>query len=291
MTKYSLWGAWLIVGLYLAQVALGVFVGHYLVSLPLTWASLALIVFAVFFIGTRLRGLNNIVHECSHLTFSANREDNFVIGKFCSTLLTGCFTKYRRDHLSHHAHLGVYEQDNELGAIEKFGLHEPLSISTIARHIVTPLLGLHLRVYSGASMSSEDGRLFLVMKIALLVAIGLAALVQPLTTLLFVVVPLFYVFPTLNFWTDCLDHAGLVGAEDELDASRNVLAPTILQPLLFPRNDCYHLVHHLFPGVPARHLKAAHKQLSEDSAYRSQPLAVKRACKGAGTAGGAAIKP
>ena len=92
--------------------------------------------------------------------------------------------------------------------------------------------------------------------------------------------PLFYIYPTLNYWTDCLDHAGLVGATDELEASRNVLAPALVRWLFFPRNDCYHLVHHLFPQVPARHLDYAHAELCKDPDYSRQPCAVRPMSRG-----------
>jgi fatty acid desaturase len=227
------------------------------------------------FIGTRLRGLNNIVHECTHSSFSEHRGDNETLGRLCSSLLTGCFKQYKDDHLSHHAHLGDYENDREMSPIEKFGLHEPLTARTILRHIITPLLGRHLKMYSGVNLSGGDGPKFFILKIGLLVLISVFSFLHPLTSALFVLLPLFYLFPTLNFWTDCLDHAGIVGAEDELEASRNVLAPLPLRLLFFPRNDCFHLVHHLFPQVPARHLEIAHLALSENEAYKSTSSAVR----------------
>ncbi|MGR3660305.1 MAG: fatty acid desaturase family protein [Paracoccaceae bacterium] len=275
MTKYTRSGAWLIVSFYLALIFAGIYVGHYLLSLPLTVATVALMVLTAFFIGTRLRGLNNIVHECTHSSFSDHREDNVRIGKFCSSFLTGCFKTYKDGHLSHHAHLGDYENDKEMAAIEKFRLHEPLTVPTILRHIATPLLGRHLKMYSGISLSGGDGAFFFGLKIVILIAISLFSIFYPYTSIFFVLLPLFYIFPTLNFWTDCLDHAGIVGEEDELEASRNVLAPQPLRLLFFPRNDCFHLVHHLFPQVPARHLETAHEELSEDPVYRNQPLAVR----------------
>ena len=97
----------------------------------------------------------------------------------------------------------------------------------------------------------------------------------PIAALAFVILPLFYIYPTFNFWTDCLDHAGLVGAKDEMEASRNVLAPALVRLIFFPRNDSYHLVHHLFPQIPARHLHLAHEQLSQDPSYRRMPSAVR----------------
>ncbi len=277
MTRYSRGAAGAIVALYIAQILLGVAAGHYLLSLESSVATVVLMALASVFIGTRLRGLNNIVHECTHSSFSEHRGDNETIGRFCAALLTGCFKQYKDDHLSHHAHLGDYEHDREMSPIEKFGLHEPLTPKTILRHIITPLLGRHLKMYSGVNLSNGDGAIFFGLKISLLVAIGIFSFLEPITSLLFVLVPLFYLFPTFNFWTDCLDHAGIVGEEDELEASRNVLAPLPLRLLFFPRNDCFHLVHHLFPQVPARHLETAHLALSENEAYQSLGNAVRPA--------------
>ncbi len=275
MTRHTRLKAWAIVLAFVMQALAGVLLGHYLLSLELSVATVAMMVLTAIFIGTRLRGLNNIVHECSHSTFAENREDNVVLGKVCSSLLTGCFRRYKDDHLSHHAHLGDYANDREMAAIEKLRLHDPLCAKTVLRHIVTPLTGRHLRMYSGVNLSRADGLLFYILKIAVLVAIVAFSVMEPLTSVFFVVLPLFYIFPTINFWTDCLDHAGLVGEEDELAASRNVLAPAPIRFLFFPRHDCYHLVHHLFPQVPAQHLKEAHERLCEDPEYRSQPLAVR----------------
>ncbi len=274
MERYSRAHSWLIVTAYLGQIGAAVAAGTYALALPLSFGSVAAIALIALFIGTRLRGVNNIVHECSHATFSDRREDNVTIGKVCCALLAGCFRKYRDDHLSHHAHLGDYEHDNEFAEIEKFRLHDPLTIPTVLRHFFTPFLGLHLPVYSKIDLSGEDGRFFFGLKIAVLLSMAGFLFVAPLTTLLFVILPMFFIFPTLNFWTDCLDHAGLVPSDDQLVASRNVLAPEWVRLVFFPRNDCYHLVHHLFPQVPARHLKVAHKELSTDPLYRTKSVAM-----------------
>jgi fatty acid desaturase len=227
------------------------------------------------FIGTRLRGINNIIHECSHATFAEDRSDNVMIGRFCAAMLMKSFRKYRDDHLSHHAHNGDYEHDAEFGLIEKFGLHDPISPRTVLRHVIVPLTGRHLPLYTGVNLSAEDGRVIQIVKLLLLAAMAIFLLLEPLAAFAFVILPLFYIYPTLNFWTDCLDHAGLVGAKDELEASRNVLAPTLVRLLFFPRNDSYHLVHHLFPQIPARHLHVAHEELSRDPSYRRLPSAVR----------------
>lgn len=275
LERYSRVLAWSVVFSYVLQVVLAVVAGHYLLTFAFSiWQVLAAIAIAVF-IGTRLRGLNNIVHECSHSSFADIRSDNVTIGRFCSAILTGCFKTYRDDHLSHHAHLGDYDHDREMEPIEKFGLHEPLSLRVILRLFFIPLTGRHLSVYSAKNLSGDDGKLFFAFKIAILIFFAVFSLIYPMTSVIFVLIPFFFIFPTLNFWTDCLDHAGLIGETDELRASRNILASTLPRLLFFPRNDCYHLVHHLFPQIPARHLADAHKELCEDQEYRQEPLASK----------------
>lgn len=275
LERYRRMDAWLIVAAYIGLILAAVALGTYLLTLPLSvWTVVAMVATAAF-VGTRLRGINNIVHECSHATFAEERSDNVVIGRFCAAILMKSFRKYRDDHLSHHAHNGDYEHDAEFGLIEKFGLHDPITPRTVLRHAFVPLTGRHLPLYTGINLSAEDGRVFQGLKLALLAAMAVFLFLDPVAALAFVILPLFYIYPTFNFWTDCLDHAGLVGAQDEIEASRNVLAPKLVRLLFFPRNDSYHLVHHLFPQIPARHLHLAHEELSRDPSYRRLPSAVR----------------
>ncbi len=276
MRKYSRTIAWMTVGAYFGLILGFIWLGSYMLSQPITAWSVAALAGCSIFIGTRLRGINNIVHECCHATFAERRDDNVLIGRLCAAVLMKSFQKYRADHLSHHGNNGDYEHDAEFAVIQKFGLHDPLTLRTILRHIATPLMGRHLPAYTGIDLSKDDGRSFFYLKLFLLAEIAAFTFFDPFASLLFVILPLFYVYPTLNFWTDCLDHAGLVGAKDELEASRNVLAPVVIRLLFFPRNDSYHLVHHLFPQVPAQHLHSAHAELCKDPDYRKQRAAVRQ---------------
>jgi fatty acid desaturase len=275
LERYRRLDAWLIVAAYIGFIFAAILLGSYLLTLPISVWTVTAEVATAAFIGTRLRGINNIIHECSHATFAEDRSDNVMIGRFCAAMLMKSFRKYRDDHLSHHAHNGDYEHDAEFGLIEKFGLHDPISPRTVLRHVIVPLTGRHLPLYTGVNLSAEDGRVIQIVKLLLLATMAIFLLLEPLAAFAFVILPLFYIYPTLNFWTDCLDHAGLVGAKDELEASRNVLAPTLVRLLFFPRNDSYHLVHHLFPQIPARHLHVAHEELSRDPSYRRLPSAVR----------------
>lgn len=268
LSMYSRRKSVLIVGSYVLQVIVAISLGYWLLQSPLSLVTGLALAIVVLFIGTRLRGLNNIVHECSHFTFSERREDNVLFGSICASLVLGCFADYRDEHMTHHAHLGDYDKDLDLQGIRDFRLEEPLTPRTLLRHVLTPLLGLHLRHYLNVNLSARDGAIYRALKIGLIATAVVLLAIEPLAALLLVWLPFVWVYTAMNYWTDCIDHAGLVGSGDELDASRNFLVPKQVRRVLFPRNDCYHLVHHLFPKVPARHYDACHSRLMSHPDYR-----------------------
>jgi fatty acid desaturase len=253
---------------YIGQIVIAVAMGSYLISLGSTF-SIILAVFLAVFIGTRFRGINNILHECSHLTFTAKRTDNVLFGRIAASLLLKSFEAYKTEHMSHHVHLGDYEHDLDFHKLQKFKLEDELTPKTIARHVITPLLGLHITSYVSFNMSFQDGRVFGWFKIALLLATTVFVLVDPVAALLLVVFPFVWVYSALNYWTDCIDHGGILESGHELEQSRNVIVNPILRFFLFPRNDCYHLIHHLFPGVPVNHFDRCHEELLQDPQYRA----------------------
>ena len=270
---------------YVLQVMTAIGLGYWLLQSPLSLVTGTALAILVFFIGTRLRGFNNIVHECSHFSFAEQREDNVVLGSICASLVLGCYADYRDEHMTHHAHLGDYEKDLDLKGIRDFRLEEPLNPRTILRHLLTPLVGLHLPYYLNANLSARDGQAYRALKIGLIAAATVFLLVEPVAALLLVWIPFVCVYSAINYWTDCIDHAGLVHCEDELESSRNFNVPKQIRVLLFPRNDCYHLIHHLFPQVPAHHYDACHEQLLNHPAYRARVEGASAPGVGAGRTG------
>lgn len=275
MEKHSRSTAWLIVGLYLVQILVSVVFGHFLLQGELTFLSGLGVALLMLFVATRMRGLNNIVHECSHATFTVERSDNVLIGKICASLLFNSFTVYRDEHLSHHKHIGDYENDLDLQGIKNLGLHDPLTTPVVLRHIATPLVLRHLPYYLSLNLSRNDGFPFQALQYAMIGAVSILTALAPWTGLMMLIVPFVFVYSALMYWADCMDHAGLVPTDDDLEASRNLLAPRLLRWMFFPRNDCFHLVHHLFPHIPARHLETSHKALLEDEIYLSRENAVR----------------
>lgn len=284
LDKYSRTVAWAIIGGYVAQIVAAGVLGHFVIQTGLSFGTVSISLILGLFIATRMRGLNNIVHECSHATFTQNRHDNTVMGSVCASLVLGCFKEYRDEHLSHHAHLGDYDHDMDLAGIKDLRIHEELDMRTLMRHLINPFLGRHLPYYMGLNLSRRDGKRYRLLKMSLVIGSGVVLAYAPATAILFIGIPFCFFYPTINYWTDCLDHAGLVAADDELDSSRNVLAPKLVRMLFFPRNDCFHLVHHLFPQVPARHLEDTHKVLAEDPIYQEKQHAIRPAHKSIGKA-------
>ncbi len=274
--KYGRLSAWLVFFHSVLQIIIAVAAGAVLATLPMSILTVAVGLLLILIVGTRLRGLGNIIHECCHFTFSEHRPDNVRIGKLCAVVLFGSFNDYRDEHLSHHAHVGDYEHDLDLGGIKDLRLHDSLTPRVLWRHLTVPFLGRHLPYYLNLNFSLRDGAVFTGMKFGLLGIVLAFTVAFPLAGLLFVIVPFVFVYSALNYWADCMDHAGLIEAGDDLETSRNVLAPSPVRWIFFPRNDCFHLVHHLFPQIPARHLEKAHAKLSQDTTYRSKPNAVKR---------------
>lgn len=257
----------LILGSYIAQIIGLIVAATYLLSFQTAFAYVG-VGLAAFIISTRLRGLNNIVHECTHFTFAEKRADNVLLGNIAAAMILQSFDAYRKEHLTHHAHLGDYEKDLDIQGIQGYHLEDKLTWKTIARHIATPFLGLHLPGYFSVNLSAHDGVGYGLQKIALIVATAIFAYFNPQAALFLVIIPFFWIFTAINYWTDCVDHGGIIGLEDELEASRNMILPLFARVFLFPRNDCYHLIHHLFPTVPAQHLETCHDLLLENAAYR-----------------------
>lgn len=285
MERYSKRASRAIVGLYVASLPASVLAGAWLLDGGVSAIEAFGVMMLMLFVATRFRGLNNIVHECSHASFAADRAENARIGRVCAALTLGSFEDYKHEHLSHHAHLGDYDHDLDLQGIENLRLHDPLTPLVVLRHLATPLVLRHLPYYLSVNLSARDGRGFQALKLGLLALVSALIVAFPLTAALFIVLPYVVIYSALNYWADCLDHAGLVPSADDLEGSRNVLAPRVLGWFFFPRNDGYHLVHHLFPNVPARHLPDAHRALLSDPVYRETPNAVRGTVPGAETAG------
>lgn len=246
-------------------------------------------VFAVMVVGSRMRALGNMLHEASHRSLSRSVRVNDALGHLLAAIDFQSFQNYRREHLSHHLYLGTVERDLDFQRTRAFGFATRVA-SPWKTHIGGALKLRHLPAFLRPVLwSREDGP-----RVTLLRLLGYVAVVLGLTLasgwqvfFLVFVIPYITSYQVFRYWSDAFDHGSLLAEEDEFLRSRNhaflffedkgvfarkfgLFLSYVANALIFPRNDAYHLTHHLFPSVPTRLLPEAHRILLQDSLYAAR---------------------
>ncbi|QRN95016.1 fatty acid desaturase [Archangium violaceum] len=227
-----------------------------------------------FFIATRFRALGNMLHEACHGMFVRGKRANRFFGHVLSIIDLTALGPYTREHFTHHQHLGDPVRDLDFIPRQKFGFAEPIQ-HFARRHLLRPLLLVHLPSFVRPVLWSRTDPWPVTLCRWAFVA-GLLALAQWgvgwRAFLLFYVLPYFVTYQVIRYWSDAVDHAGIIGEADEFQRSRNhIFAWGLLNRVLFPRNDQYHLTHHLFPAVPTTAQGRVHALLMKDPEYADRP--------------------
>lgn len=220
---------------------------------------------AVLFIGTRWRALGNIIHECCHGIFVENRKHNETIGHLLCGLEFTDFKVYCQQHQTHHAHLGDPEHDLDFKARLTYLADTTPNLRRIVVSVLTAITLVPLWLKQQRPVVwSEKNPLWTNALRLLLLAGSVTALTHTQTSyyfLLYVFLPYATSYQWMRLFSDCADHIFLYGCKNEIDRSRNhIFHSTWLNALLFPRNDAYHLVHHLFPSLPTQHYPDVHNK-------------------------------
>jgi fatty acid desaturase len=229
-----------------------------------------------FWIATRFRALGNMLHEASHGMFVRGKRMNRVFGHVLAIIDMTALEPYTREHFTHHQHLGHPEKDLDFLSRRKLGFAEPTE-HFARRHLLRPLLLAHLPTFVRPVLwSGTDPWPVTLGRWAFFG--GLLALAQWLVGwkafLLFYGVPYFVAYQVVRYWSDAVDHAGIIGEQDEFYRTRNhIFRWGLINRIIFPRNDQYHLVHHLFPAVPTTRQGHVHAILMKDPEYADRPHA------------------
>jgi fatty acid desaturase len=217
----------------------------------------------VLFIGLCQRRLINLVHELSHRKLFRSAALNRIVGHVIATAMIQSFQTYIDDHRTHHARLG---RDGD-----------PKLRSYVARGATTPgrdrwafvlkvvlangLWSLPVATVKGWFTKPSDERwLFAAARIlSWVVVICVSAVTGTFDTILmYWLVPLAVVLPTVSWLTDLGDHAGLIENEDPIVQTRGWTSHALTRYLLGGHlDDMYHPVHHWCPQIPYRALPAA----------------------------------
>lgn len=268
--------------------AVGIIVGHVSTAIAVAFCSFQLFQFglglaipgyilAMFLIGSRYRAIANIVHECTHYAFTIDRELNNKIGKVLSIPLFSSFEAYRHAHLTHHIHTGDYEKDLDFRDFRQFRFHERINRKAILRHLYLTLTLQHVPSYIGRIFYvKEEAWIYNLLRFSYIACLIAPVIIfgpfshPALIVWGFILAPYAIALQIITYWSDALDHGGLFENSDPLFQTRNsVVSNRLLRLLMFPRNDCFHLIHHLFPQVPVADLPACHNELMSDPTYAS----------------------
>lgn len=250
-----------------------ILLGYLAAMVALIWAAqrvahVAFTVAAALLLASCFKGLNNIVHECSHRSFCDSPRMNRILGSAVCVLLINDFESYLREHTSHHRYLGDYERDLDFRLREGLDHSQRFTWRRIAGDV---LLLRFFRFYWPHVDPRKPQHL---MGFALLAGASVALVLAGAWHAVAALLLSFVVFlALLRYLIDIVDHGGMYRADiEELYKSRNfIVRNPLLRWMLFPRNDCYHLVHHLYPYVPVSRFGQAHALLLEEDDYRRLP--------------------
>ncbi|OAB39744.1 fatty acid desaturase [Paenibacillus macquariensis subsp. macquariensis] len=233
-------------------------------------------IIAIIIIGSRMRGLDIMMHESSHNILFKNRKLNkWVACLFCAFPIMISYSAYCKGHMTHHKYLWS-EEDPDLIRYRIFGLDQPPKnrMEFFLRHLIKPLFLFHVPRYIlgmiKVTMYSKDElrfdgiirNLYYLLIIASSIVFGFW---QEL--ILFWVVPFLTTLQIIKYWAEMAEHAGLEN-EQEIFATRNSFGNWFERVIIHPHQNSYHLVHHLFPAVPHYNIRKVHLVLMDDFEYQ-----------------------
>lgn len=223
---------------------------------------------SVFLIGSRMRGLMNLLHESSHNGLViGNKFLNDLLGQVCAISLFMTRKGYTQSHMRHHNHFGDEAKDPDLiryrtvfGEIAMRGAN---SLDQWAGAVLSVRKILAYAYLNPIRDLFDSERRNLITVIAFWV--GVAALFTYLGYLdilfQYWLVPYFTGFKLICYVAEMAEHFGIYSKLSDLHRTRNMYVSKVAEFLIWPHGDNYHLVHHLFPFVPGFHLAQADSYL------------------------------
>lgn len=215
-----------------------------------------------------MRALGNIIHECSHYTFVPSRKHNINIGKIICFLDISDFNTYKKDHFSHHRYLGDPERDEDFKERKKIGIFKDdrLHFFRILLIILSCknwflLIKTNKYLKSIICFKNKKSIYYLIFLLLLGIVIGFSNL------FMFIILPYLSSYQMMKLLSDYLDHGAIYFKESTEERTRNhIFSIGILNWIFFPRADCFHLVHHLYPTIPTNQLAKKHHEIMRKNA-------------------------
>lgn len=231
----------------------------------------------VLVIGCQQRALASLMHESCHKTLTRHRRLNNALGKWAAGLpIFQSHAAYLDSHvLRHHVHLGNPDLDPDYRQYVASGLFDVRDRLDFILHLARTLLLLNLPAYVrylvvnrlSAIWRRPDEAAGLLLVHAGLAAV-LTAVAGPFGYFIFWLLPLLTSFQIVGWISEISEHYPYVRmAKSPIDMTRNRFPRWIERCFIGHHGDNYHLLHHLFPGIPFWQLPAAHQVLLRSTAY------------------------
>lgn len=227
--------------------------------------SYTLYLLSILIIATRMRAMENLVHEASHnnLFSSAPLHQRFQF--LYAFPVFRVLEDYRRSHMAHHKHLGDPQKDPDVVRLQDLGLDR------LPERPVWYLLGLPMTGYLTYEYLTTTFREFwgspssrvskLVFWFAALLAVWWTATFREFAY--YYLIPFLAVLPVTRYWAEIAEHLGL-DLREGFGSSRTNIG-FLHMWLLNPLNDGYHAAHHLCGQIPFHLLPEAHDHLMKAS--------------------------
>ncbi|CAM3219855.1 fatty acid desaturase family protein [Xenorhabdus nematophila] len=253
---------------------------------------------SLFMIGSTQRAFTNILHYSSHHVLAKNKFINYIGGTFLSGhLVFHLLNTYKDPHVRyHHAHLGNPEKDPDLKFHIDSGLYDfnqndkeffiqniLLTISgyrtlKFIHYVIKDAIKsrknknkvesqIENKIEKKKAGDNNESIAFLIYWIVILSVIIYFGFFMYF--ILLWIVPLFTVTVAIGWIIGIAEHYPLPASEKEaLLLTRNTKG-VWWERFLFGRHyDNYHLVHHLYPGIPHWNIQKAHIYLLNDPNYQ-----------------------
>ncbi|NBX17762.1 MAG: fatty acid desaturase [Proteobacteria bacterium] len=229
---------------------------------------------AVLWIGTRMRALGNMMHECSHGIFVCPPAANTALGHLLAALDLSSFAEYSKQHSSHHAHLGDPDKDLDYRS-RFFLLKKRKSVTSVLTVIIlsAALVPLWLKILRPVLLDRHAPLWSNLLRFVFWGAAAFACFNPQISffAIIYVIVPYLTTYQWMKLFSDACDHLFLTEEMHTNDRSRNHLFKLpVLNLIFFPRNDGYHLLHHLFPSLPTHNYPETHSRLLQNRWYASR---------------------
>jgi fatty acid desaturase len=226
---------------------------------------------AVVLIANRQRALGNILHDAGHRNLWRDRRRNDLIARLAvAPLLFASLTSYREAHFRHHLSLGDTSRDPDFLPIPACPPRHWLA--SFARNACAwpAWLGSFAGHLASAEVSVAS-KLFIVGWWTAAVAASLFIAGAGFTGvfLLLWLVARGTVFHLITTFREMCDHFGLQPG-GIFTFTRDMACHGFWRQLIHPRNNGYHLTHHLLPAVPYYRLPQAHHLFEQMPVYRAQ---------------------